>query len=231
MNILIVVALLQVKLLSIFQTWKLFFFFVVVVVVFFCFFCFFQNLPGRFTQIKKKKMWKNKFSEDEFEMTVDVWYFHFGFVDFYTIILHRIELFTLFPYENPPSDTDWEIQNIFKKIPLKTQLWGISFSLLVVFQYILASILRAWCSKSGFYFTGSGVLMQFWKNRIFCKMNASRLKINLNRKHTSFTACPSPLGQIVFVFFSATKTLWQFRYWQAFKRHTKSILILQYSIF
>ena len=27
---------------------------------------------GRFTQIKKKKMWKNKFSEDEFEMTVDV---------------------------------------------------------------------------------------------------------------------------------------------------------------
>ena len=62
-------------------------------------------------------MWKNKFSEDEFEMTVDIWYFHLGFVEFYTIILHRIELFTLFPYENPQSDTDWEIQNNIKTIP------------------------------------------------------------------------------------------------------------------
>ena len=39
--------------------------------------------------------------------------FILGLVDFCTFIQHRIELFTLIPYENPPSDT--EIQNNIKK--------------------------------------------------------------------------------------------------------------------
>ena len=118
MNILIFIALLQIKLFSIFQIRKLLFNFL-------------QNLLGRFTwdeSPKFSKKWENKFSVRDFKLIVDGWHFHLNcfVVDNFVVRLLEEEntisflsfLFCFHCYFSKLTACRWfsvaEIQNNFK---------------------------------------------------------------------------------------------------------------------